>query len=114
MLAFALIMGTAVVPAAGPVYLTCDFPKSDVPWAVDFAVDERGQQVTIGRPNGAPVTVPALFDPAKIVVGERAGAETITWTISRVDLSVQMAVSFSPRTSTGMCNLKPAPAKRAF
>lgn len=110
----AAIAGAAPT-AAGPTYLTCELARQEGgPLAVDVAVDEANQQVTLSLPStGRVVTRRALFSPTDIMVPDSPE----TWRISRVDLSFGRKFDFRPTGDageTGRCQVKPAPAKRAF
>lgn len=105
----------ATTASSGPIYLTCELARQEGgPLAVDVAVDEANQQVTIALPStGRVITKRALFSPTEILVPD----EPTTWRFNRVDLSFERKFDFRPSTDageTGRCQLKPAPAKRAF
>jgi hypothetical protein len=106
----------AAAPAAvGPTYLTCELAREEGgPLAVDVAVDEANQQVTIALPStGRVVTRRALFSPTEVTVPD----QPVTWRVSRVDLTFGRKFDFMPAGDvgeTGRCQLKAAPAKRAF
>lgn len=108
------IAAAATALNVSPVYLRCEFAEPSGNWSVDLAVDEANQRIGIGRPNVPPTNLSALFTPDRVIASEPVGAETMTWTISRTDLTVSTTTSFSPRRSTGACKLQPIPAKRAF
>lgn len=101
----------ALAAATAPVYLTCQWGSAS---AVELAIDEGNQRVTIARPNVEVTALPALFSPSEVKVSEKIGSETMTWLIDRVDLTLTTATSFSPTVRTSKCKLKPTPPSRAF
>ena len=97
-----------------PAYLTCTWTGESQGQAVDLAIDEANQRMTVGRKDGQAVSLAAMFTPEEVRATERVGSETVMWTINRIDLSLKSSVSFSPNIRAGTCKIKPAPAKRAF
>ena len=102
-----------LLAASGPTYLTCAVPAAPTPFAVELALDEAQGRATISIPStGAVYTEEAAFAPDKVLIRDAHS----TWTIDRVTLAAQRAYSFGkqPNVDSGKCELKPAPAKRAF
>ncbi|WP_157222357.1 hypothetical protein [Novosphingobium sp. AP12] len=107
-----MLMLAAGSPSA-PTYLRC--VNTDGEWSleVEMSLDERGRAATIVMPSlGRVVSRNALFSPEEVRIFD----EESVWVIDRVTLDLRRDVTIGDKKSTtsGKCQLKPAPAKRAF
>lgn len=101
-----------LLAASAPTYLACTLDQDGKALPVEVAVAEDAQQAIISLPSGRVVTRQALISPTMVKVPD----EQMVWSIDRVSLAFDRTITIGGAVSTerGKCELKPAPAKRAF
>lgn len=108
-----LALGTASPVAAAPTYLVCTFAKGPV--ALDVTADEaNGEVTTLVESTGHMEKRTAIFSPTA-VKWSGSGSLGISYSLSRVDLSLQRVLAIGDKSfpDTATCKLQEAP-KRAF
>ncbi|WP_141134026.1 hypothetical protein [Sphingopyxis indica] len=102
-----------VAATQAPTYLLCGFPNG--PAALDVTADEaNGQVTTLVQSTGFMERRPAIFSPTE-VKWSSPGALNLSYTLSRVDLSLRRVKHIGDREfpDVGKCKMQDAP-KRAF
>lgn len=101
-----------LLAASAPVYLTCMLNENGTPLGVNVMVDEADQRATIDLETGYAVTRDAVISQTTVRIPD---AES-TWTIDRSSLALSRRVTVGEKQwmDSGKCEVKPAPAKRAF
>lgn len=100
-----------VFPAyAAPVHLTCPMQPNDKPSPIDLTVDEAAGTATVYvRENGRTHQMRAAFTRDEVVFQ----TNMVSYTLSRVSLTLTRNIPLINRFETAVCELAP-PVKRAF
>jgi len=107
MLFFASLL-LAATPAAQPIYLQCNFPKTAA--VLDVSADEPNAAVTtVLRSSGYTEKYPAAFTATEV----RFQNNMLAYVLSRTDLTIQRTIKLLGSSDLGSCAIQ-TPPKRAF
>lgn len=111
-IAFSVLLTSGVQAAANPTYLTCRYDVNGQEQVHEFTLDEANSQASMYiATTGYSRTGSATFTPERVIFEERP----FTFTISRTDLSISRTIrGLGTAPTTGTCQLRPNPPRRAF
>lgn len=98
---------------AAPVYLSCTLQEGEHEQAVDLAIDEPNQSVTVTqKTTGRVFRRKSVFTPSEVSIPD----EVSVWTIDRTNLKFRRDTTIGDKqfVDHGSCSLVPEPEKRAF
>ena len=109
MLSVILTFALTGASAGEPTYLRCVFPgREDHP--VMITADESNSRVSVSLPStGHSESMSAAFTPTEVRFSDRS----LTYVISRTDLTVRRTIRLISSTDVGSCTVEEAP-QRAF
>lgn len=102
-----------LLAASTPTYLSCTLGRGSDQERVEINASEADASATVVQPTASrTVRRAAVFSPTDVRIPD---AE-ITWIVDRVTLKLKQVVAFGTYRNEheGQCEVKPAPAKRAF
>lgn len=108
---------TLAAPAAAavePVYLSCELAGDSDREAYQIALHEDQASAAVIGNDGKSRNFPAVMSRDRVQIDQPIGAEKITITIDRTNLTAKQTSTFSDYVRSGTCKLAPPPAKRAF
>lgn len=106
----ALLLASALIPTssrAATIYLSCTFPDAS---PVDITLDEANSRATVYVPaSGKTFAFDASFGANEV----RFENASVSYIVSRIDLSVRRLIKILHSENAGRCQIN-APEKRAF
>lgn len=107
---FPLLLAAPAVAHAAPVYLSCNIPNQGNDFTVDATLNEAEGTVSLFMPStDNRETLQGTFTPDKVLFSNRM----MSYTLSRVDLSLVRVVPLLKSRETGQCRVQ-TPPQRAF